>query len=106
MTGIIQVYTTTEKRDDAEKISRELTQKRLVSCAQITGPIKSVYWWKDKLEETEEWLLIMKTPDELYPDLETEIKRLHPYEVPEIIAVPVIKGSADYLNWVKRETLR
>jgi periplasmic divalent cation tolerance protein len=104
MTDFIQVSTTTGKKEDAEKISHEVVNKRLAACVQIAGPITSRYWWKDAVEDAEEWLLLIKTSKDLYPGLEEAIKKIHPYDVPEIIAVPVVAGSTDYLNWIKRET--
>lgn len=106
MAEYIQVSTTTDKKEDAERISREIVEKRLAACVQISGPVTSVYRWKDNMEETEEWLLIMKTGKELYPELEEAIKKIHPYETPEILAVPVVAGSKSYLDWVDRETLK
>jgi len=104
MTDFIQVSTTTGKREDAEKISQEIVSQRLAACVQLAGPITSQYWWKDKIEKAEEWLLLIKTKNDLYPQLEEAIRKIHPYDVPEIIAVPVIAGSREYLEWIKRET--
>jgi periplasmic divalent cation tolerance protein len=104
MTEFIQVSTTTDKREYADKISREIVEKRLAACVQITGPVTSMYWWKDNIEKTEEWLLIIKTRKELYPELEAAIKKAHSYETPEIIAVPVVAGSKSYLDWLETET--
>jgi len=104
MTEFIQVSTSTDKRENADMISREMVEKRLAACVQITGPVTSLYWWKDNIEKTEEWLLIIKTRKELYPELEAAIKKAHSYETPEIIAVPVVAGSKDYLAWLESET--
>jgi periplasmic divalent cation tolerance protein len=103
MKGYIQVSTTTENRSDAEKISKEVVKRRLAACAQVMGPIVSTYWWKDVLEEEEEWLCLMKTIEENYGSLERAIQEIHPYEEPEIIAVPIVAGSPGYLNWLKQE---
>ena len=103
MTEYIQVYTTTENREDARKSSREVVGKRLAACAQVMGPITSTYWWKDSIEEEEEWLCIMKSTHELYRKLEKAIKGIHPYEEPEIVAVPLVAGSRGYLEWVEKE---
>jgi periplasmic divalent cation tolerance protein len=104
MTEFIQVSTTTDKREDAERISKAIVENRLAACVQITGPIISIYWWKDSIEENEEWRLIIKTRNNLYPKLEQAIKNFHPYEVPEIVAVPIIAGNKDYLDWLQKET--
>jgi periplasmic divalent cation tolerance protein len=104
MTDFVQVSTTTGTREDAERISQEIVEKRFAACAQIIGPITSQYWWKDNLETSEEWLLSMKTRMERYGDLEKAIKDIHPYETPEIIAIPILEGSREYLGWIKNET--
>lgn len=104
MTEFIQVSTATDKRDDAERISKAIVENRLAACVQISGPVKSIYWWKDNVDENEEWLLTIKTRKELYAKLEQAIKNFHPYEVPEIIAVPITEGNKDYLEWLENET--
>ena len=103
MAEYIQIFTTTESRDDAEMISRELVEKRLAACAQVLGPITSTYWWKEEIEKTEEWLCIMKSRRDLFNELEGAIKAIHPYEVPEIVASPIILGSPSYLQWLGQE---
>jgi periplasmic divalent cation tolerance protein len=104
MAEYIQLFTTTESKDDAEMISREVVSKRLAACAQVLGPITSTYWWKDGIEKTEEWLCIMKSRGDLFNELEETIKGIHPYEVPEIVAAPIILGSISYLDWLGQET--
>jgi periplasmic divalent cation tolerance protein len=99
----IQLFTTTERRDDAEMISREVVEKRLAACAQVLGPIMSTYWWKEEIERTEEWLCIMKSRRDLYNELENAVKSIHPYEVPEIVALPIVSGSQSYLKWLDQE---
>ena len=101
---IISVMTTVDKKQTLEQIGRALLQKRLVACIQITGPFKSIYWWKGTLEETEEWIGIMKTRSELYDEVEKEVKALHPYEVPEIMAVEARTVLPAYEKWVVAET--
>ena len=103
MKEYIQVFTTTEKKEDAKKIAKALAEKRLAGCIQIVGPIGSIYWWKDKVETAEEWLCFIKSKKSLYDELEKVIKEIHPYEVPEIIAMPIVRGSKDYLEWLKNE---
>ena len=104
MADYIQVFTTTGKKEDARKMAREVVEKRLAACSQVLGPIASTFWWNDNIDEDEEWLLIMKTRDDLYKELEKVIKGLHPYEVPEILALEVITGNRGYLDWLDRET--
>ena len=103
MKDYIQVFTTTESKEEAEKISREVVGKRLAACTQIVGPIKSIYRWKEKIEEEEEWLCIMKSLNDLYEQLEKAIKEIHSYEVPEILALPVVAGNQAYLEWLNKE---
>lgn len=99
----VVVYTTVGSREDATEISRTLVCENLAACVQST-PIKSVYRWKGKLNEDDEILLACKTTKKNYAGVEKRIKELHPYECPEIIAVPVIAGSKDYLKWVRENT--
>lgn len=103
MADYIQLFTTTEKKDDAEIIAREAVEKRLAACAQVVGPIKSTYWWREEIEHAEEWLCIMKSRSDLYDELEKAIKSIHPYEVPEIVALPIVSGSRSYLDWLDQE---
>ena len=100
----IQVFTTTDKNEDAKKIARAVVEKRLAACVQIVGPITSIFWWDEKVDEEQECLLIMKTRKELYDELESEIKKTHPYEVPEIIAQSLAAGNRDYFDWIDKET--
>jgi len=99
----IQVFTTTEKKGDAENIAKALVEKRLAGCIQIVGPIVSTYWWKDNVETAEEWLCFIKSKKTLYDELEKAIKEIHPYQTPEIIAMPIVSGSKDYLGWLSNE---
>ena len=103
MTPYIQVVTTTENREDAEKIARALVEERLAACAQLVGPIESTYWWKGSIETSQEWVCYIKTHESLYDELERAIKAIHPYETPEIIAMSIVAGSNDYLEWLSRE---
>ncbi len=99
----IQVFTTVEKKEDAEKIANVAVEKRLAGCVQILGPIKSIYWWKGKIENADEYLCIIKSKKSLYDELERVIKEIHPYQTPEIIAVPIVAGYEGYLKWLDEE---
>ena len=103
MKSYIQISTTTETKEQAQKIAKYLVEQKLAACVQITGTIESTYRWKGKVENAQEWLCLIKTRDALYSKVEAAIKKLHPYETPEIIAVPIIKGSKEYLNWLHDE---
>jgi len=87
-----------------EGIGRNIVERRLASCAQISGPIRSTYWWKGKIEEATEWVCTIKTTSALYARVEDTIKGLHPYELPEIIAINVEKTLPAYADWVRAET--
>ena len=106
MTEYIQLFTTTEKRNDASAIASEVVGKRLAACVQVVGPITSTYWWKGKIEETKEWLCIIKSRSDLFDELEKKIRSTHPYEVPEITAVPIVSGSQSYLAWLDEEVTK
>jgi periplasmic divalent cation tolerance protein len=99
----IQVMTTASSREDAQRIAGALVDRRLAACVQVIGPIASTYRWEGKVTTDEEWLCLAKSRDDLYPALERAILELHPYEVPEILAVPVLAGGAAYLAWLDRE---
>jgi len=99
----IIILTTIQGEKNARLIAKALVEKRLAACVQITR-INSVYRWKGKIEEDVEHLCLIKSRENLYPEVEAEIKRLHPYETPEIIALPIKYGSEEYLQWVERET--
>lgn len=102
----IQVVTTISGKRGAEKIAKVLIDIRLAACVQIIGPIKSIYSWKGKIETAKEWVCIIKTRKDLYKKVEKAIKEIHPYEVPEIIAVSIVEGSKDYLKWLSSETVK
>ena len=103
MENYIEVFTTTEKKEDAEKIAKVLVEKRLAGCVQIVGPISSTYWWKNNIETESEWLCLIKSKKNAFKELETSIKQVHPYETPQIIALPVVAGSKEYLKWLDEE---
>jgi periplasmic divalent cation tolerance protein len=101
----IQVLTTTDSRELAEKIGQALVERRLAACVQIAGPVKSVYRWQRQIETAEEWQCWIKTTRERFAQVEQAIRELHTYSVPEIIATPIVAGSADYLTWLGREAI-
>ena len=103
MTEYIQVITTTDSREEADRIAESLLKSRLAGCVQVVGPIRSKYWWKGEVEEAEEWLCIVKTKRDLYSEVEAAVHRVHSYEIPEILGVPVVEGSKSYLDWLEAE---
>jgi periplasmic divalent cation tolerance protein len=100
MNQFIQVLTTTETQEEAEKIAQTLVERRLAACVQIAGPITSIYRWKGKIERAQEFQCWIKTRDDLYPKVEAAVRQLHAYEVPEILALPILDGGQDYLSWI------
>jgi periplasmic divalent cation tolerance protein len=94
------VYVTVASKEEAEKITRVLLEERLVACVNIVGPVSSRFYWEGKIDLVEEYLLIMKTRRGLFAILEKRVGVLHSYEVPEILAVPIIDGSVAYLDWL------
>ena len=104
MTEFIEVHTTIDSKEAAQKMAGAIVSKRLAACVQVSGPITSTYWWQGKIEQAEEWVCTAKTQRELYSGLEQAIRATHSYDVPEILAVEVIAGNAAYLDWVAQET--
>lgn len=102
MEQYIQVITTVDKKETAEKIAGELLHRQLVACVQIL-PCQSMYRWQGKIENDGEYLCIMKSSRALFPELEQAVKDVHPYEVPEILAADIVAGSRDYLDWMEQE---
>ncbi len=103
MTDKIVVLTTCDSEEQAARIARRLVEQRLAACVNIVPRTTSVYRWKDNIESTEEWLLIVKSRRQLFPLLRAEIEIIHGYEVPELIALPIIDGAEAYLNWMDDE---
>lgn len=85
----------------AQNIARHLLEQRLAACVSIVPGMQSHYFWKGNLECAEEYLMLIKTTEHHYPAAEQLIIQLHPYEVPEVIAIPIISGSLSYLEWLK-----
>ena len=100
----LQVQTTTDSRAEAMELSRGAVEARLAACAQVAGPVASVYWWDGGVERAEEWLVLLKLPVDRYAELAAFITERHSYDEPEIIALPILTGSAADLNWMREET--
>jgi len=98
------VLTNLPDRAAAERLADGLVEKRLAACVNILAPCRSVYRWKDSVQHDEEHPLLIKTTAERYAELETAIRAGHPYELPEIIAVPIERGLPAYLDWIATET--
>ena len=101
MADCCQVTTTVATRADAERIAAALVEERLAACVQIAGPIISTYRWQGAIERATEWHCHCKTTRARYPALEARLRELHPYETPEIIALPIVAGFPAYLAWIE-----
>lgn len=97
---IIVVIVTVSGVDDGLRISREILNSRLVACVSVIPGVQSMYWWEGKLVEEQEAMMMAKTTRAQYEKLERRIKELHPYAVPEIIAIPLVNGSSQYIGWI------
>ena len=103
MTDKILVLSTSDSAEQAREIARGLVEKRLAACVNVVPGIRSIYRWQGKMEETGEHLLVIKSRRDLFERLQRELEQMHGYEVPEVIAMPVAEGSADYLAWLDRQ---
>ncbi|MGD9953439.1 MAG: divalent-cation tolerance protein CutA [Burkholderiales bacterium] len=104
--SVLVVLTNLPDRASAEKLADALVDKRLAACVNILAPCRSVYPWKGEVQHDEEHPVLIKTTREAYPALEAAVRAHHPYELPEIVAVPVERGLPAYLEWVAAETGR
>jgi periplasmic divalent cation tolerance protein len=100
------VQTTTDSRAEAVELARGAVEGRLAACAQVSGPVASTYWWEGTVERAEEWLLSLKLPASGYQALADFLARSHSYDEPEIVATPIVAGSAAFLSWIEEETGR
>lgn len=100
MTDKVVVLVTCSGLREAQKLARALVDIRLVACVNITSPVESVYRWEGKVEKAREFLLLMKTTRELFGEVQSTIRKIHSYTTPEILCLPVVDGSTDYLRWV------
>lgn len=97
------IFSTVGKRKDAERIATEVVRKKLAACVNILEIGKSVYRWKGKICKEKEFLMIFKTTKSRSGNLMKEIKSLHPYKLPEMIELPIMNGSKEYLKWIEKE---
>ena len=104
MSGSVTVLFCTCPTDAAERIARELVERRLAACVNVVPNLVSVYRWKGKIQRDTESLLILKTRSERVPEIEAALPEIHPYDVPELIALPVEQGAKAYLDWVLEVT--
>ncbi|MFE3577888.1 divalent-cation tolerance protein CutA [Streptomyces vinaceus] len=101
--AVLTVLTTVDSAEVAAALARTAVEARLAACAQVNGPVTSVYRWQGALESAQEWQVLFKTTEAAYPALEARLSAGHPYDTPEIIATPVVRGSERYLAWIAAE---
>ena len=100
----IVIFITTSNTEEAQKITNALVTKKLAACGNIVSPVHSIFQWKGELCKEEEALLILKSTTKNFQEIKAVVKKLHSYEIPEIIALPIIAGSQQYLQWIADET--
>jgi len=100
MTDKIVVLTTCDSEKRAAQLARHLVEHRVAACVNILPKARSIYRWQEKIEDASEWVLLIKSRRDLFAALRAEIQRLHTYEIPEVIALPVVDGSEAYLGWL------
>jgi periplasmic divalent cation tolerance protein len=100
----IVVLVTCGSEEEAAKIANSLVEERLAACVNIISPARSIYRWEGKIWDEREWILMIKTQKRRFEELEKKVKSLHSYSVPEIIALPIVEGSASYLKWLEENT--
>jgi len=105
MTQFVVVFITCGSEEEASKIAHALVDERLAACANMISPIRSIYRWQGKICDEREWLLVVKTRETRFQDLEKRVKSLHSYQVPEIISLPILAGSSSYLSWLEESTV-
>lgn len=104
MTDCIVILVTAGSETEAETIARALVEEQLAACVNILSPVRSIYRWEGKIADDREWLLVIKTRAERFSAVEARVKALHSYQVPEVIALPIVQGSDAYMRWLLEET--
>jgi periplasmic divalent cation tolerance protein len=100
LNSYIIILVTTKDKQEAEKISQQLLKERLIACANIVSPVTSFFHWSDQTEKAEECLIVMKSRRDLFRQVAEQVKRLHSYKVPEVLALPIVDASKAYLDWM------
>ena len=103
MTDKIVVLSTASSAAEAETIARRLVEERLAACVNVVTGVRSFYRWKGKIEDSPEWLLVIKSSRGRFEELRAALEKLHSYDVPEVIALPVVEGTKNYLHWMEGE---
>jgi periplasmic divalent cation tolerance protein len=103
MAKYLLVLTTVPDSEIGQIIAEKIIEERLAACVTLSAPSQSLYWWQEKITQEQERTLFIKTKKEAYPKLEAKIRQIHPFDVPEIIALPISAGDKDYLSWMDSE---
>jgi periplasmic divalent cation tolerance protein len=103
MSDLIQVVTTVDAQEKAQALAHELVKLRLAACVQIDGPVESVYRWQSKIESCLEWRLTIKTRRGVFNDLQDAIRSSHDYDIPEIVAIPIVAVAESYADWLNEQ---
>jgi periplasmic divalent cation tolerance protein len=103
MTDKIVVLSTCGSSDEARKLARHLVETRVAACVNVVPGVYSVFHWEGKVDESAEWLLVIKSTRERLPALRLELQKMHSYAVPEVVALQIVDGSSDYIEWIGRE---
>src|SRR5260370_32062011 len=106
MTDKIVVLSACASVKEANRIATELVEKKLAACVNLVSGVRSVYRWKNKIEKSQEVLLVIKTSRALFENVRSQIEKVHSYELPEVIALPVVDGAEPYLEWMDRELVK
>lgn len=96
----IIVFVTASNKEEAERIAKVLLENKLIACANIIGPVHSMFWWLGNIDTAQEYLIIMKTRRDLFERICEKVKALHSYQIPEVIATPIIDGLKQYMKWL------
>jgi len=104
MTDKIIVLVTASDKEEAKRLAREVVAQRLAACVNIIEDIQSIFWWQGVVADESEVLMMLKSTQTLFPSLVETVTKLHSYDIPEIIAIPIMAGSAEYLAWMEEET--
>lgn len=104
MNKYILVLTTVPNKEVGQNIAKNLVKERLAACVTISAVCESHYWWKEEISQEPEHILFIKTTNTLFAELEEKILNIHPYQVPEIITLPILQGHSKYLDWIDKET--
>jgi len=103
MTDKVVIFSACDSEEQAARLARHLVELRLAACVNIVAGARSIYRWKGAMEEASEWLLVIKSRRDLFSAIRAEVSKMHSYEVPELVALPVVEGSEGYLAWMDRE---